>query len=145
MVQVISKIKVPVTGFFGAGTGVTVSTLAAEWTSRSTGQIGWNAAGVKAAVKGGIGLVAYGVSTKLGPLHALSSFFAEMFAYGAWGSIFLDVALAAYPGGIPGLAEDWAITARTMAAGGRKVVTELSRLEQRTPIPQPQRVSPTIL
>jgi MFS family permease len=118
------------TGFIGAGTGVTVGALAAEWVSRSTGQDGWNACGVKAAVKGGVGLLAYGISTKLGPMRALSSFFAEMFAYGAWGSIFLDIAMAAYPGGIPGLAEDWAITARTMAAGGRKVVTELSRVQQ---------------
>ena len=140
----IASIKVPLTGFVGIGSGITVGTLAAEWTSRSTGQLAWNAAAVKAAVKGGLGLVFYGISTRLGPGSALASFFLEMFAYGSWGSIFLDIAMAAYPGGIPGLAEDWAITARTMAAGGRKVVTELSRLEQRVPTPA-QRVSPSIL
>ena len=137
----IASIKVPLTGFVGIGSGITVGTLAAEWTSRSTGQLSWNAAAVKAAVKGGLGLVFYGISTRLGG-SPLASFFLEMFAYGSWGSIFLDIAMAAYPGGIPGLAEDWAITARTMAAGGRKVVTELSRLEtQRAPTPQPQRVA----
>lgn len=128
MVEIMRTIKVPVTGFFGAGTGITVGTLAAEWTSRSTGQLKWNAAAVKAGVKFGIGLLTYGISTKIG--SPLTSFFLEMFSYGAWGSIFLDVALAAYPGGIPGLAEDWAITTRTMAAGGRKVVRELGRLEK---------------
>lgn len=129
MAEIMTTIKIPLTGFFGVGTGATVGTLTAEWTSRATGQVKWNAAGVKAAVKFGIGLLVYGISTRLGPAHALASFFLEMMAYGSWGSIFLDIALAAYPGGIPGLAEDWAITARTMAAGGKKVVRELNRLE----------------
>lgn len=132
MAGVMTKIKVPTVGFLGAGTGITLGTLAAEWTSRSTGQVQWNAAAVKAGVKFGVGLLTYGISTRVA--SPLSSFFMEMFSYGCWGSIFLDVALAAYPGGIPGLAEDWALTARTMAAGGRKVVSELSSLEKRTQV-----------
>jgi hypothetical protein len=59
-----------------------------------------------------------------------------MFAYGAWGSIFFDIALAAYPGGIPGLAEDWASTTRVYAAGGRKVVRELGTIEKTAGVTQ---------
>jgi len=134
MVELMKTISVPTVAFLGGGTGIAVGTLGAEWVSRSSGQVKWNACAVKAGVKFGIGLVAYAISTKIPVTHALVSFFAEMFAYGSWGSIFLDVALAAYPGGIPGLAEDWAITARTVAAGGRKVVRELEKLE-RTGLP----------
>lgn len=137
MVQIMKTIKVPVVGFLGGGTGAVTGTLMAEWTSRSTGQLKWNACGVKSAVKFGVGLLGYGISTKLD--GAMSSFFAEMFAYGCWGSIFFDIALAAYPGGIPGLAEDWAITARTMAAGGRRVVRELSTLERKAATSTPAR------
>jgi hypothetical protein len=132
-----TKVKVPITGFFGAGTGVTVGTLAAEYTSRATGQVAWNACAVKGGVKFVVGLIPYMISTKLGPGSALASFFCEMFAYGSWGSIFLDVALAAYPGGIPGLAEDWAVTTRVYAAGGKKVASELTRLETRQLQTQP--------
>ena len=126
--MISTKVKVPLTGFAGAGTGIAVGTLAAEWVSRSTGQVAWNAAAVKGAVKFGLGLVFYGLSSKIE--SAVPSFFMEMFSYGCWGSIFLDIALAAYPGGIPGLAEDWAITTRAYAAGGRKIVTELRKLEK---------------
>lgn len=130
MPEFFAKVKVPLTGIVGVGTGATLGTLAGEWTARSTGQVKWNACAVKAAVKGAVGLIFYGISTRLGPMRALSSFFVEMMAYGCWGSIFLDVAIAAYPGGIPGLAEDWAIAARTMAAGGKKVVQRLNELER---------------
>jgi len=132
---VMKTIKVPLTGFVGVGTGVSVGTLAAEFTSRATGQTGYYAAGVKGLIKGIIGGVGYGISTKLGPERALASFFAEMFAYGTWGSWFIDLALAMYPGGIPGLAEDWASSIRVYAAGGRKVVRELGKLERKTEAP----------
>lgn len=127
MGEITAKVKVPLTGFVGVGTGASVGTLGAEWVSRSTGQTKWNACAVKGAVKFGVGLILYGVSTRI--MSPLTSFFCEMFAYGSWGSWFLDVAMTAYPGGIPGLAEDWAIAVRTMAAGGKKVVRELSKLE----------------
>jgi MFS family permease len=127
------NVKVPLTGFAGVGTGASIGTLAAEWTSRSTGQTAWNACAVKAGVKGLIGLLGYGISTRIG--GPLGSFFAEMFAYGSWGSIFFDIALAAYPGGIPGLAEDWASTTRVYAAGGRKVVRELGTIERTAGVP----------
>ena len=129
MVELAKKIKIPLTGFVGVGTGATLGTLAAEFTSRATGQVSWNACAVKTGVKGGIGLLLYVVSQRLGPL---ASFFTEMFAYGSWGSIFFDIALAAYPGGIPGIAEDWASTVRVYSAGGRRVVRELGTIERRT-------------
>lgn len=138
--MVSAKVKVAVTGVSGAATGVAVSTLAAEWVSRSTGQVGWNAAGVKAVIKSALGLVFYLVSGRVGEAAAM---FCEIFAYTTVGSIILDVALAAYPGGIPGLAEDWAITARTMAAGGSKVASQLSQLERRSA--PTQTVKPSIL
>jgi len=128
MVELAKKIKIPLTGFVGVGTGATLGTLAAEFTSRATGQVAWNACAVKAGVKGGIGLLLYMISQRLGPL---ASFFAEMVAYGSWGSIFFDVALAAYPGGIPGIAEDWASTVRVYSAGGRRVVRELGAIERK--------------
>ena len=130
---ITKKIEVPLTGLVGVGAGASIGTLAGEYTSRVTGQTSWSACGVKAAVKGVIGLLGYGISTRLG--GPLSSFFAEMFAYGSWGSIFLDIALAAYPGGIPGLAEDWASTTRVYAAGGRKVVRELGTIERTAEVP----------
>jgi len=135
MAELFATVKIPVIGFLGGGSGATVGTLAAEWVSRSTGQTSWSACGVKGGVKFGIGLLSYGISRKLGAMHALSSFFAEMFTYGAWGSILLDIFLAAYPGGLPGLAEDWAITTRTIAAGGKKVIRELNDLERKEKIP----------
>jgi len=126
----IAVLKVPVIGFAGAGSGMALGTLAAEYTSRATGQVGWNACGVKAGVKTGIGALAYAASYKLGDNHATAGFFIETLAYGAFGSIFMDLAVALYPGGIAGLAEDWAMTSRTLAAGGRKVVRELNQIEQ---------------
>jgi hypothetical protein len=127
-VAFVKKIKIPLTGFVGVGTGATLGTLAAEFTSRATGQVSWNACAVKAGVKGGIGVLLYVISMKLGPL---GSFFTEMIAYGSWGSIFFDIASAAYPGGIPGLAEDWASTVRVYSAGGKKVVRELGKIERK--------------
>jgi len=127
--MVSAKVKVTAVTVAGAATGVALPTLAAEFTSRATGQTGWAACGTKALVKTGIGGLAYLVSGRLGEAAAM---FAEMFAYTSWGSIILDVAMAAYPGGIPGLAEDWASTVRVAAAGGRRVVRELGTIEKRT-------------
>ena len=128
----IAVLKVPLIGLSGAGSGMALSTLAAEYTSRTTGMTGWNAFGVKAGVKTGIGALAYAASYKIGDKHATAGFFVETLAYGAFGSIFMDLAVALYPGGIAGIAEDLAMTSRTLAAGGRKVVRELSVMEQHT-------------
>lgn len=140
----VAMLKVPVIGLTGAGTGMALGTLAAEYTSRSTGQVGWYAFGVKAGVKTGIGAIAYLASDKLGVNHATAGFFVETLAYGCFGSIFMDLAVALYPGGIAGLAEDWAMTTRTLAAGGRKVVRELGTIEkqqaERKGVPQEQRI-----
>lgn len=124
MVQ-LAKLKVPVVGLTGAGSGMALGTLAAEYTSRSTGQVGWYAFGVKGGVKLGIGALTYLAADKIGDKHATAGFFVETLAYGCLGSIFMDLAIALYPGGIAGLAEDFAMTTRTLAAGGRKVVREL--------------------
>ena len=138
MIQVPTKIKIAVTGLGGAGTGIVAGTLAGEVTSRATRQVSWNACAVKAAVKGTIGLVVFGVSGRVG--NAVASFFLETMAYGAWGSILVDIATAWYPGGLVGLAEDWASTLRVYSAGGKAVVRELKNLEnvrERAPAESP--------
>ncbi len=129
MVNTVS-VKIPTIGILGAGSGIATGTLVGEWTARSVGQTGYAALGVKAGVKGGISLLSYGASKKLGVEHDMASFFAEMFAYGCLGSVFLDVALALVPGGLPGLAEEFAMATRVMATGGRRVVRELSVIEE---------------
>ena len=126
----VAKLKVPLIGLSGAGSGMALGTLAAEYTSRSTGQVGWNAFLVKGGVKTGIGVIAYLASGKIGDKNATTGFFVETLAYGCFGSIFMDLAVALYPGGIAGLAEDWSMTTRTLAAGGRKVVRELGTIEK---------------
>ena len=127
----VMKLKVPMIGLTGAGTGMALGTLAAEFTSRSTGQVGWYAFGVKAGVKTGIGAIAYLASDKIGVNHATAGFFVETLAYGCLGSIFMDLAVALYPGGIAGLAEDWASTVRVYVAGGKRVVRELGAIERK--------------
>lgn len=123
----IKKIQVPLTGFFGAGVGASVTTLGAEYTSRATGQVGWNACAVKGAVKGVLGLLLYGVSMRI---PGMWSFWVEMMAYGGWGSWFFDIFMALHPGGIAGFAEKLAIETRVMAAGGRRVGSKLGELEK---------------
>jgi len=122
-----ARVKVATVATTGAVTGLALPTLAAEFTSRATGQTGWNACGVKALVKTVIGVPIYLLS---GRLEGAAAMFAEMFAYTSWGSIILDVVLAAYPGGIPGLAEDAASMVRVASAGGRRVVRELGTIEK---------------
>jgi hypothetical protein len=127
--DVFASVKIPVVGTLGVGTGAVAGTFAAEWTARSTGQVAWNAAGVKAGVKFALGLLFFGISKKLGGV--VSSFFFEMMCYGSWGSIFFDIAMAAYPGGIPGMAEDVALTTRSYAAGGERIIKELGTIERK--------------
>lgn len=122
-----AKQKVALTSVGGVAAGLALPTLAAEFTSRATGQTGWAACGVKAGVKGLIGALLYLVSGRIGESAAM---FAEVFAYTSWGSIIMDVFLAAYPGGIPGLAENWASMVRVAAVGGRRVVRELGVIEK---------------
>jgi hypothetical protein len=134
----MNSLKVPAIGIGGVATGVGIGTLAGEFAAKSTGQKKYAALGVKAAVKSVIGGISYFGGQKLEEgMHSSGSFYAEMLAYGSIGSILLDVALVLYPGGIPGLAEDWAVTARVYAAGGRKTARKLSDLErsQRKPVP----------
>lgn len=127
--MVSAKVKVGAVGVVGVGTGIAIPTLAAEFTSRATGQTAWRACGVKGLVKGIVGAMAYAISGRVGESAAM---FAEMFAYTSWGSWVIDVALAAYPGGLTGLAEDWASSVRVYTAGGRRVVKELGVIEMKT-------------
>ncbi len=140
----VAALKIPVIGLTGAGSGMAIGTLAAEYTSRATGQVGWYAFGVKGLVKLGIGSVTYLGSTKLGLNHATAGFFVETLAYGCLGSIFMDLAIALYPGGIAGLAEDWAMTTRTLAAGGRKITQQLTAIEQQQ-MASRQKAAPTMV
>ena len=131
MAGTLAKMKIPFTSLVGVGTGGSVGTFFAELTSRATGQTGWAACGVKGVVKGVVGLVAFGVSSVISP--GIKSMFLEMMSYGSWGSIFFDIFLAAYPGGLAGMAEYWAVQLRTMAMGGRRVAGRLGELEKAKP------------
>jgi len=124
--MVTAKQKVAITGIAGAGAGVAIPTLLGEFTSRATGQAGWSACGVKAGVKGVVGLLAYLLSGRLSEAGAM---FAEIFAYTSWGSVIMDVLLAVYPGGIWGIAESMAVSVRVWARGAEKVVAELGAIE----------------
>ena len=122
------KVKEPVTGFAGAGTGLVVSDLAAEYTARATGQTGYKKAGVKTLVKVAIGLLLIGISMRVGGMWVL---FSKVAAYTSWGSTILDWIAARIPGGIQGIANSLAITTRKWAMGTKKVAAELERLENR--------------
>lgn len=123
------KIKEPVTGFAGAGTGLVVSDLAAEYTARATGQTGYKKAGVKTLVKLAIGLLLTGISMRVSGSWVL---FTQVAAYTSWGSTILDWIAARIPGGIEGIANSLAITTRKWAMGSQKVAAELARLEARS-------------
>lgn len=119
----------PVIGLLGGGTGISVGTLGAEIVNKYTGQTGWYACGVKAGVKSAIGALTYFLSTKFSDGNASAAFFAEMIAYGAWGSIFLDVFAALYPGGLAGLADDFIGAGASAGIAARPITRELRRLE----------------
>lgn len=125
--MVNARQKIILTGVGGGAAGAALPTLAAEFTARASGQRGWAACGIKGGVKFVIGLIAYAIS---GRLPGVGTLFAEIFAYTSWGSILMDVVQAAYPGGVVGLAEDWAVSARMFVAGGRQVSAELGELER---------------
>jgi len=125
----MASIKVPVIGLLGGGTGITIGTLGAEIVNKYTGQTGYYALGVKAGVKGAIGALTYFISTKFSDSNATAAFFAEMVAYGAWGSIFLDVFAALYPGGIAGLVDDWIGAGAAAGIQARPITQQIRRLE----------------
>ena len=105
-----------VVGALSAGVGLGISELAAEFTARTTGLTGYTKAGAKTLVKGIIGGLFYGMRLKAA-------------AFASWGSILLDWLYAVYPGGIPGLAERFAVTVRTWTMGAEKVAAEMAALE----------------
>ncbi len=122
------KIKEPVTGFAGVGTGLVVSDLAAEYTARAIGQTGYKKAGVKTLVKAAIGLLLIGISMRVSGSWVL---FSKVAAYTSWGSTILDWIAARIPGGIEGIANSFAVATRKWAMGTKKVAAELARLENR--------------
>lgn len=120
------KVKEPVTGAAGAGTGLFLGELLGEFAARVTGQTSWAKAGVKTVVKAILGAAAFMIG---GSATGQWSLFAKVFAYSDWGSILLDWIYAAYPGGVFGMAERAAVTARTWAVGTQRVTATLSSIQ----------------
>lgn len=141
----LTSFKIPVIGLAGAGTGIGGGTILAEMAAKASGQMAWNAVGVKALVKGGIGVVSLVGADKLMDKNKMSAaFFVETLAYGCMGTIFADIALAYYPakdannpGGFAQLGIDWAAQLKALSLGGRQVVRRLSDLERTQPVGRP--------
>lgn len=120
------RTRVPITGVLGAGTGAAAGELLSETLARGTGQTGWNKVGVKAFGKGLVFGLFYLISTRV---PGLSSLFFEIAGYSSLGSIFFDLFAQAFPGGIWGLAERWALAMRGAAFGAERVAAELEVVE----------------
>jgi len=120
------RIRIPVTGIAGTGVGATVSELSSETIARATGQTGWAKVGVKGAVKGALFLAFYGLSTRLPGAWSL---FSEIAGYSSLGMIVPDVLYQVFPGGIWGLAENFAVSLRTWAMGAERIKAEIESLE----------------
>jgi len=111
-----SRYREQVVGALSAGVGLGISELAAEFTARTTGLTGYTKAGAKTLVKVITGALFYGMGLKAA-------------AFASWGSSLLDWLYAIYPGGIPGLAERFAVTVRTWTMGAERVAAEMAALE----------------
>ena len=115
-----SQYREQVVGALSAGVGLGISELAAEFTARTTGLTGYTKAGAKTLVKAITGALFYGMGLKAA-------------AFASWGSTLLDWLYAVYPGGIPGLAERFAVTVRTWTMGAERVAAEMAALESAVP------------
>jgi len=125
MAVTLRKYQIPFTGILGAGAGAAVGELGAETIARATAQTGWAKVGVKGAVKAGIGLLLYGISTRVPGLWSL---FTEIAGYSSVGSIIPDVIYQITPGGLWGLAEGMAVSLRAWAVGAPRVRAEIGAL-----------------
>lgn len=128
------KYREPLTGALGAGTGLVVAELPAEYAVRVTGQTGYVRAGVKTLVKVAVGAILLGISgATRSPMWSL---FAKVGAFAGMGSSLLDWIAAYYPGGIQGIAGALAVTTRTWTVGATRVAAEIARappIAARTP------------
>lgn len=118
------QLKIVGAGMLGVGIGVSTGELAGETIARVSGQTGWLKVGVKAAVKAALFGAFYGLSAKLPGVWSLVS---EIAGYGSLGSIFNDVFYAAFPGGIWGLAGQFAMSIKGYSRAG--VQSSISRIE----------------
>jgi hypothetical protein len=132
-------------GALGVVTGLTLNEFFAEWAARVSGQTGWGLVGVKAVVKGILGIAFWGLAARVaGPILKV---FLNVVGYTTVGTIAWDVFRELYPGGVWGMAEAAAVMARGAAAGARPtaaIVTKptavpfiQARIPTLTPAPAP--------
>lgn len=100
-------------GGTGAGAGAGVGELCAELVAKLAKQTGWAKFGIKAAIKGAIGILLYGASYMVG---GIPSYFIKMMGFGSFGGIVIDLISTLFPGGIPGISER--VAAAIAGAGG---------------------------
>lgn len=122
----LRKARIPAAGILGAGAGAAAGELTGETVARASAQTGWWKVGVKAAVKGGLCALFYGISTRLPGLWSLGF---EIAGYSSFGAIIPDVILQLIPGGLWGIAEAAATSLRTWAIGVERVKKEIEDLE----------------
>ena len=123
--------KIPAVSGTGVAFGYTVADFLAEFTARVTGQVAWYKVGVKALIKLLVGLIFYGIASRVSGLWSLGF---ELATYGSIGSIAPDVAWALAPGGIPGWAERAAVKVRAGMKGAKTIEEEFKRVEEEAAI-----------
>lgn len=116
------RYEIPATSFAGVATGLSVGEFISEFVARVTGQTGWAKFGIKAGLKGLLGLLAYMGSGRVAGNWGL---FLEVASYGSFGSIVPDLIFQLVPGGIIGVAETAAVSMRA-----RGVKTAAERMEE---------------
>jgi len=121
------RIKTPLTGALGVGTGAAVGELTSETAVRVGKLTGNKRLGVKAILKGVVGGVMWFLGRRT---VGLTSLFLETASYGSWGSILLDVIARLYPGGVTGAAQAIALRLQGISVAGRKVAQKLEELEK---------------
>lgn len=108
---------------------MSVGVLSGEFTNRLAGTTGWKGVAVKGVTKGVVGTALYFGAQKLSDKGRIDmAFFTELAAYSAMGSIIPDVVASLYPGGLQGVAEDMATTAKAFALGGRRTLGAMRRM-----------------
>lgn len=116
-----------VTGSLGAGAGLFVSEVASEYTTRLLGYTSYGKALGKTVVKVAIGTIVLALSRKtVDPAWKLMG---QMASIAGMGSSLLDWFAAYYPGGVVGLANTFAMSARVVSTGSRTVSQTFQRVE----------------
>lgn len=129
MISVVPyQYREPVTGMLGAGTGLVVSELPAEYAARVAGLAGWYKFAAKALVKVVIAAIIFAISNRT--YSAGWKLFSKVAAYAGLGSIIPDAITAYYPGGIPGLAERLATMSRMYQTGAVSVSSQMGMIER---------------